>query len=771
VKTEKSRHQEASPIFPSVGPAAYPKENRFHGLIRTPAGFLISNLVSGMLYSILAWVVPYLSPHNMAPVWPPAGLTAAAAMLFGWNLFPGIFLGSLFSNLEIVHFGWSAALMISVGNTVAPLLALHLFRRILPSNAIFHSVRGVLTFIIIMGFLNSILSALFGAVSNFLFEGKNLSHLAFPTLGWAIADTASTVMIAPAIYLWTHRTSEPVFFGRARDMIPALFVIFAGTLVIFLFPDIGQAVRVGVVGLLFIPFAWITTSQSSRDNATLLVPVFLVSILATAAGYGPFAMMGLTHTLAGLEILEIGMGTSILLAGALNHQRLISEKNLAEINQKLEHLISDRTRELHQKISLLQSFFDAIPNPVFLLDAAGNIVRTNRSFDANWKNSKNAPILGKSAMEVLGKFGNTIQDRLLEAAPLTGSIFTSEETLRTPFGEKEYLVNWTVTGESENIDLHRDVIVSLQDIGIQKRFEKLLQARERSLGNIIDSLPVPAIVAAKTGDRVLYLNREAIELFIAAKQDLLSSPNKLWGDSADRRVILKSLCNCEPGKEQEVPVTSASGHELALQASIVRVDFEGEEALLLSFRDITDRRRRELDLATLASTDPLTGVGNRRHFMERAEQALAEMRKSSGTLALFMIDVDHFKWINDRFGHQTGDDVLRSIASALALEITRCDRENMIDRIGGEEFATIVTNRSPEEIRVIAEHLRQSIDSLSLSTEMDETISPTISIGVAYFPGNKSDESGISDLMRQADLALYRAKKLGRNRVDSFVQR
>lgn len=724
-------------------------------------GLALANMASAVLYALLAWIVPYLSPHHMAPVWPPAGLTAAAALISGWRLFPGIFLGSLFANFEIVHFNLSTSLMISAGNTLAPLVSFFLFRRLSGTANPFHSINGVLRFIVLMGFLNGTLSAFFGGAANILFERKPLSTLGYPSIGWAIADTTSTIMLSPALYLWTSKCPEPESPGRFREIIPALFVIIAGTLGVFLFPSDAEAIRFGIVGLLFIPFAWVTTSHTSRDNATLLVPVFLISILATASGYGPFAMMGLSHSLSGLEILEIGMGTSILLAGALNYQRRLSEKQLGEINQNLEDLVFQRTRDLSEKVRLLQLFFDAMPHPVVLLDGNGTTLRTNRSFDDVWKGEV---LTGKSATGIFGT--GILRPIAIEGNPERGTITTSEERLPTPGGDRPFLVNRTALSSPENPEAPGEILLSLQEIGHQKHLEDRLRARERDLRIILDSIPVPALIANLSGTKILYLNREGLALFgsidpsPSGKTSRVSHPEPV-------PPFISDLCLSGPFKDREIELVSPSGESLFLVSSSVEADYEGEEAYLLSFRDITDRKKREEALETLAHTDSLTGVGNRRHFLEKAEQALLVLQSRSGTLALFMIDVDHFKKVNDLFGHQAGDLLLRMISSTLSEELARSAPGNSIARIGGEEFAGILLDRTAGESTEIAERLRRSVSSLVFPVN-NETICPTISVGISFLSGGHPEIPSLSDLLRQSDMALYRAKDLGRNRVVLF---
>jgi diguanylate cyclase (GGDEF)-like protein len=164
------------------------------------------------------------------------------------------------------------------------------------------------------------------------------------------------------------------------------------------------------------------------------------------------------------------------------------------------------------------------------------------------------------------------------------------------------------------------------------------------------------------------------------------------------------------------------------------------------------------ELYQLATIDPLTELYNRRQYQELLGKEFARTLSRGQPLALLLIDIDHFKAINDRHGHPAGDTVLKRVAGAL-LEQTRADL--ILARIGGEEFAAILPEHTLAEAAAFAERLRHAVESLEL--DVDAIPQPvTISIGVA--PRTPA-MAGVADLMRAADAELYRAKQAGRNRV------
>jgi two-component system cell cycle response regulator len=156
----------------------------------------------------------------------------------------------------------------------------------------------------------------------------------------------------------------------------------------------------------------------------------------------------------------------------------------------------------------------------------------------------------------------------------------------------------------------------------------------------------------------------------------------------------------------------------------------------------------------LASLDPLTGIFNRRAFFERAQKALAQSKTNGGTLAAIMLDIDHFKRVNDVYGHQVGDRAIREVASLVS------NKGKIIGRLGGEEFALLLPGCDLAGGKEMAELLRRQIMAVRLP-EGDKVVTFTSSFGVSEWQPGES----VDDMLRRADMALYAAKAEGRNCV------
>jgi diguanylate cyclase (GGDEF)-like protein len=180
----------------------------------------------------------------------------------------------------------------------------------------------------------------------------------------------------------------------------------------------------------------------------------------------------------------------------------------------------------------------------------------------------------------------------------------------------------------------------------------------------------------------------------------------------------------------------------------------------LSYTDVTDLVRHAEKLERLATTDEMTGICNRRHFLTLAEEAWLRFLDDRAPLALYILDVDLFKSINDRFGHNVGDAVIRYVAGVCNAE--RRDGD-ILARIGGEEFVLLMPDTTGAQAIALAEQLRRRIEAEPLRVD-GESLRVTISIGVTE---TDLTTAGIGDLMKRADQALYDAKRDGRNRVKS----
>lgn len=212
----------------------------------------------------------------------------------------------------------------------------------------------------------------------------------------------------------------------------------------------------------------------------------------------------------------------------------------------------------------------------------------------------------------------------------------------------------------------------------------------------------------------------------------------------------------------ETPVHTASGEERILAWRHATIRDRRKPLNILIGADITLERKRTDELQTLAQIDALTEVANRRHFLSMGTKAIAQARRHHYPLAVLMFDIDHFKHVNDTYGHHVGDKVLRMFAQTCQ----ECLREeDLLGRLGGEEFAVLLPHADLESGCAKAHGIRERFATQVIQLPGDLTFSCTVSIGVT---APEDDALSLETLLQQADTALYEAKRSGRNRVVTY---
>ena len=253
-----------------------------------------------------------------------------------------------------------------------------------------------------------------------------------------------------------------------------------------------------------------------------------------------------------------------------------------------------------------------------------------------------------------------------------------------------------------------------------------------------------------------------IEINPFARQIIGSDSKNTIGKSLDE--VLKDFPNIDYSsqmserQEQEISVEKDSNtYFYIVQVSPIRNErheFIGHVIVLV---DITDRKKAEMELERLARTDVLTDVTNRRHFFELAEIEFERFKRYGHPLGIMLLDIDHFKQVNDSYGHLAGDFVLMSVATECKKHIRTTD---IFARYGGEEFICLLYEVDPEKARETAERIRRFIEVMPVAFD-GKSIHVTASFGLAFAQVDQTLEKVI-DL---ADQCLYKSKRDGRNRV------
>jgi diguanylate cyclase (GGDEF)-like protein len=184
---------------------------------------------------------------------------------------------------------------------------------------------------------------------------------------------------------------------------------------------------------------------------------------------------------------------------------------------------------------------------------------------------------------------------------------------------------------------------------------------------------------------------------------------------------------------------------------------------LLFGRELRRREAMQAELERVSLTDALTGLPNRRAFENTGPRAWEVARRNLKPLSLLIVDADHFKRFNDRYGHQVGDEVLQGLARGLSASVHRPD--DLVCRVGGEEFAILLPNTDQAGALRIAEKVHAEVSLLAISSAGIEAGAITVSIGLASVVLGSMEATALTDLYRLADAALYEAKSGGRNQT------
>ena len=205
---------------------------------------------------------------------------------------------------------------------------------------------------------------------------------------------------------------------------------------------------------------------------------------------------------------------------------------------------------------------------------------------------------------------------------------------------------------------------------------------------------------------------------------------------------------------------TVSGESIPILKTVVPVELDGRQHLLESFLDISELKKLQGELEHLATTDALTGAYNRRYFIELSGKEIVRAHRSGTPLSMAMIDIDHFKSINDTYGHMIGDAVLRELVAICKAELRPYD---ILGRLGGEEFAIALVECDIDTAFGVLERLRRNVER-SIILPGGSEVRFGISAGVAQLAGEAETWESV---IERADRALYWAKNNGRNLVQA----
>jgi len=307
----------------------------------------------------------------------------------------------------------------------------------------------------------------------------------------------------------------------------------------------------------------------------------------------------------------------------------------------------------------------------------------------------------------------------------------------------------------------------VRDITERKRAEdQLLQ-----LSRAVEHSPASIVITDING-RIEYVNPKFTEVTGFTPDDVLGKtpPNTFGSNELPPEVGAGHWQTISTGNEWRGEMLNRRKNGETYWEAVSISPITDPNGIITHFvavsEDITSRKEAEekiqrlnAGLEQLAMTDHLTSLYNRRYFMQRGTEEFKRARRTNQPLSLLMLDIDHFKKVNDTYGHEVGDMALQQVAAALKSSLRETD---ILGRMGGEEFAILLPSTLLKEAGLLAERVRQSVANVLFEVP-SASLKITISIGVAAITG---EMAGIDDMLRNADAAMYKAKRCGGNLVE-----
>lgn len=437
---------------------------------------------------------------------------------------------------------------------------------------------------------------------------------------------------------------------------------------------------------------------------------------------------------------------------------------------------------------------DSLPIGAFLLDKEGVIRVWNRLLE-DWTGTHRSTMLGSSLGEAFPHLAMPrYADRympIFDGGPPV--VFSSQfhphlisctrddgqkrifQTVVTPLQTASGLLALfsiqdmtdLILSVRESRKLHQQALEELEQ---RKIIEQALQESSERVRSIVET-SVEAIIVINTACIIEDFNPAAERLFGYTTQEVIGkNVNMLMPEpfhSEHDGYIARYLKSHEPhiigiGREVTGQRKDSSTFPMRLAVSQMHI---GEKILFTGIlNDITEQKRLEEQLRTLSMKDGLTGINNRRFFDEALEREWRREQRSEEPISAILLDIDYFKRYNDTYGHQDGDNCLRTVASCIAAAVRRPG--DVAARYGGEEFVVLLPLTQLNEAKIIAETIRSSVESLNIPHKnSDAAPHVTVSLGIAQ--ATPTTANNPQHLLKMADSALYAAKNNGRNRAET----
>jgi diguanylate cyclase (GGDEF)-like protein/PAS domain S-box-containing protein len=509
---------------------------------------------------------------------------------------------------------------------------------------------------------------------------------------------------------------------------------------------------------------WIAFRLTPRGVAHALLLFAVIATWSTLQGHGIFSLASQTRT---EQLVSLQIFLSVVTCSGLLLSAIVTARNRAE----------EGLRESEERWQML---FENAPDPIFIR-AGADFAYLNRAAVAIFGAESTETLLGTPVMdriyfsskEIVAERMDQLEQLKIRLPPLE-QVFNRMDS--SPVSVEVSTVPIDFKGQHGALVFARDISERKQVETLKETaLEALLESEER-FRSILQDVRSISVQGYKLDGMTQYWNQASERLYGYSEQeaigrnivDLIIPPEM----RRDVEQAIKQMGETgQPIPSAELSLMRKDGSRVAVFSSHTIVQIPGRDQELFCIDiDLTERKEAEekirllnIELEQLAVTDYLTNLFNRRYFMQRSVDEFKRAHRNGQPLAMLMLDIDHFKKVNDAFGHEAGDLALQQVAAALKSSVREID---MLGRMGGEEFAVLLPNTLLPDAALLGERIRLSITNLSLQTAGGALIGTiTISVGAAAF---SAEMASIDDLLRNADTAMYHAKNSGRNRVEMY---
>ena len=319
-------------------------------------------------------------------------------------------------------------------------------------------------------------------------------------------------------------------------------------------------------------------------------------------------------------------------------------------------------------------------------------------------------------------------------------------------------------------EMSRDISFALNNFDRERErqsAEEALYLSEDKFSKIFHNSPNPISVSRLEDGKFIDVNEAWRRIIGYSGQEAIGRTALelgVWANPEDRNKVVEALRESGHIRGVEFSFRTMAGNEVMCLVSAEKVAIQNEQCLVLVAQDISELKQANALIWKQANFDFLTDLPNRHMFYDRLEQEIRKAHRDGGALALFFIDLDRFKEVNDALGHQTGDTLLVEAAKRISACIGESDT---LARLGGDEFAILSGMRETMHIENVAQHILDALSEPFAVAGKPGRIYVSASIGITLYPG---DAVNADQLLKNADQALYAAKNAGRNRFSYFTQ-